>query len=144
MTPFIVIIVLLAIAAAGAWGWMRHSKVRKLAEERVREGLADERRLAHEKAMAEAKARDAARLQAEAVYRTGASNPRPRPACMLCWPSRRKSNSFFYSACDQKDFRPVTRRLQTSPHNGEHPRICYAKVLCNRSVDLLIRGKRRG
>ena len=58
MTPLIIIFALLAIAAAGAWGLIRHNRARKLAEQRARaesERLATETRLAHEKATADAK-----------------------------------------------------------------------------------------
>ncbi len=73
MTPLILILTLLAIAVIGAWGWMHHNRARKLAEERARvenERLAAEARLAHEKIAAEAKAREDARLQAEAEERS--------------------------------------------------------------------------
>ena len=74
MTPLIIItFALLAIAAVGAWGLIRHNRARKLAKQRAKdesERLAVERRLAHEKAMAEAKAHEEVRLQAEAEERS--------------------------------------------------------------------------
>src|SRR2546422_4462936 len=72
------LVVLLVIAAAMAWGWSRRRRAAKqLAEEKVREEvrlkteaetkrLADQKRLAEEKAQAEAKAHEHARLTAEA------------------------------------------------------------------------------
>ena len=67
MTPLIIITTLLVIAAGGAWVWIRRDRARKLAKQKARE---ESQRLAHENAMAEAKAREDARLQAEAEERS--------------------------------------------------------------------------
>ena len=68
MTGLASIIVLLAIAAAGAWAWM-HDRARKLAEKRAREEserLVAERWVAHEIALAESEVHRNAHLQVEA------------------------------------------------------------------------------
>ncbi len=68
----LITIALLTLASLAAWVWMSRNRARKFAEERAREGqrLAAERRLAHEKTTAEAKARDDTRLQAAAEERS--------------------------------------------------------------------------
>jgi hypothetical protein len=67
MTPLIAIFALLAIVAVGAWGLIRRNRAKKLAEQKAKE---ESERFAAEKTIAEARARDDARLHTEAEERS--------------------------------------------------------------------------